>query len=87
MVIMAKQQTHVLPIRPEVPLSDADELVADVAYALWHSAPFRCGLPEEAFLTALRMVRGKSSAGLFLVPKRKHNIQSIKRPVPLAGRR
>jgi hypothetical protein len=76
---MPEQHFGAIPIRRETPVSKTDELVADVAYALWHSAPFRCGPPEEAFFTALRMVRGKSSAGLFLVPKRKHNIQPIKR--------
>jgi hypothetical protein len=77
---MPGQHFGVIPIRQKTPVSEADELVADVAYTLWHSAPFRCGPPEEAFFSALRMVKGKSSAGPFLVPKHKlHAIIVMKR--------
>jgi len=62
-----RQSSRVIPIRPTL-VSEADELVADLAFTLWLSSPFRCGPPEEALWTALRMVKGKSSLGLFLVP-------------------
>jgi len=55
-------------------MSNADELVTDFAYMLWLSSAFR-GLPEEAFFTALRMV--KRETGLFLVPKRKQALCPI----------
>jgi hypothetical protein len=71
-----KRSLGVIPIRHSF-LSEADELVADLAYTLWRSAPFRCGPPEEALWTALRMVKGKSAVGLFLVPKRKHGRHPI----------
>ena len=74
---MAKHSVSVIQIRHNILVSEADELVADLAYTLWLSSPFRCGPPEEALLTALRMVHGKSSVGLFLVPKRKHNLRPI----------
>jgi hypothetical protein len=52
-------------------------MVAAVAYTLWLSSPFKCGPPEQAFMTALRMVKGKSSAGPFLVPKCQQNLHPI----------
>ena len=66
---MAKGQICVIPVRRGKPLSNADELVTDFAFMLWLSSAFRGGLPEEAFFTALRMMRRE--AGLFLVPERK----------------
>ena len=66
---MAKGQICVIPIRRDAPLSNACESVADFAYTLWLASAFRGALPEEAFVTALRMVRRE--AGLFLVPERK----------------
>jgi hypothetical protein len=68
---MAKGRVCVISIRREIPLSNADALVADFAYTLWQSSAFFGSSPEAAFFTALRMVKGKSSAGLFLVLKRK----------------
>ena len=67
---MPKRRTRVIPIRPGVPLSTADQIVADVAYTLWQSSAFFGASPEAAYFTALRMVKGPSS-GLFLVPKRR----------------
>ena len=67
---MPKRTKSVIPFRRNDPASEADELVADIAYTLWLSSPFWCGPPEEAFMTALRLVRGKSAPLLFLVPKR-----------------
>jgi hypothetical protein len=67
----------VIPIRRNIPVSESDELVATVAYTLWLSSPFRRGPSEQAFMTALRMVKGNSSSGLVLVPKRKQNLDPI----------
>lgn len=66
---MPKQTTHAIRISENFPMSEVDELVVHVAYTLWVSAPFRCGLPEEAFKTAIRLVKGRIPAKLFLVPK------------------
>jgi len=74
---MARDNVSVISGKNNIPVSEADELVADLAYSLWVSSPFRCGPPEEALFTALRMVNGKSSVGPFLVPQRKHNPHSI----------
>jgi hypothetical protein len=74
---MPLQHLSVIPIRQKTPVSEADELVADVAYKLWHSSPFRCGPPEAALLTALRMVKGKPSDGPLLVPKVKQKLHRI----------
>ncbi|MEI9974408.1 MAG: response regulator [Ignavibacteriota bacterium] len=52
-------------------------MVADLAYNLWLSAAFNRCLPEQAFFSALRIVKGKSSAGLFLVPGRRPTIRPI----------
>ena len=74
---MAVRSAGVIPIRRNVAISDDDQLAADVAFNLWLSSPFRCGPPEQAFFTALRMVKGKSSVGPFLVPKRIKNLHPI----------
>jgi len=62
-----------IPIRRRSPVSHADELVADFAFTLWLSSAFRGGLPEDALLTAVRTLGGKTSPGLFLVPQRRAN--------------
>jgi hypothetical protein len=67
---MKKQCMSVIPIRQGLLLSDRDREVADVAYDLWLVGAFRGGSPQEALLTAMRKVRGKSSTDLFVVPKR-----------------
>lgn len=67
----------VIPIRRVFPISTADELVANFAYTLWLSSAFLGGTPEAAFFAALRMIKGKSSAELFLVPKRKQPLRPI----------
>jgi hypothetical protein len=85
---MPNRPICVIPIRRKTPVSEADELVAGVAYSLWLSSPFRCGPPEKAFMTALRIVKGNSAAGLFLVPKRKDNLHpvTVMNPRSTAGR-
>ena len=75
-----KLGVRVICIRRGNPISETDELVADLAYTLWRSSPFRCGTPEEALFAAARMVKGTSAAGPFLVPKHKlHAIIVMKR--------
>lgn len=76
---MLRQNGCAIPIRGDVPIGYVDELIADFAYTLWLSSAFHGNSPEEAFLTALRMLRGDPSAGLFLVPKRTLNIYPIDR--------
>ena len=75
----AVRSSGVIPIRRSIPISETAELVADVAYRLWLSSPFGCGPPEEAFTTALRLVKGKSASLLFLVPRRNqhHHLRPI----------
>ena len=72
--MMPKQNTRVIPIRRDILASDEDREVADLAHNLWLATGFRGGTPEEALLTAVRTVRGKASAGLFVVSKRKSNL-------------
>jgi len=67
----------VIPIQRNAPISETDELVADLAFKFWLSSAFRGGLPKDAFFTAVRIVKGKYSAGPFLVPKRKQNLHPI----------
>jgi hypothetical protein len=74
---MVPGPSRVTPIRRDIVLSDAGQQVADVAFDLWVSSAFRGCSPEEALLTAMtavRMVKGKPSPGLFLAPKRKHDV-------------
>lgn len=66
---MPEQQIRVIPIRRELAVSESDQLVAHVAFCLWLSSGFRGASPEAALFTALRLVKGKSWSGLFLVPK------------------
>ncbi len=61
----------VIPIRRDILASDEDRAVADLAYDIWLSNGFRGGSPEEALMTAVRRSRTRTTAGLFLVPKRK----------------
>lgn len=77
---MSKRQFCVVPIRRESRVSEADDLVIEVAYGLWLSSAFHGGSPEEALLTALQMVRGQGTAGLFLVPNRKPQSIQFMRP-------
>jgi hypothetical protein len=72
-----KRNIVVIPMRQRVPLLNADQLVSDFAYTLWLASAFRGVSPEEALLTAVQVVRGKTSAGLFLVPKCQHNHHSV----------
>jgi len=68
---MPTKTSRVIPIRRGGLLSEADHLIADVAFSLWLSSAFRGGSPEAALMTALRMLGEETSRGLFLVPKRK----------------
>lgn len=74
---MRKQHFGVIPMQRKTHASETDELVADVAYTLWCSSHFRGGTPEQAFMAALRMVKGKFSGGPFLVCRRKQNVPPI----------
>ena len=64
---MPSQSIAVISIRRD---SDRNDDVVDLAYTLWLTSGFRNSSPEEDLLTALRKLRAKTSAGLFLVPKR-----------------
>jgi hypothetical protein len=64
---MPSQSIAVISIRRD---SDRNDDVVDLAYTLWLTSGFRNSSPEEDLLTALRKLRAKMSAGLFLVPKR-----------------
>lgn len=75
-----------IPIRRDVPISDSDELVVEVAYGLWVSSAFYGGTPEEALLNALRILRAKT-AGLFLVPPRKPDPRPVSVMKSGSGRR
>ena len=68
---------NVVPIRSDSIVADGDQEVVELAYRLWLARGFRGGSPEEDLLTALREVRGKTSALLFLVPKRKSILPSL----------
>jgi hypothetical protein len=70
---MPKQQIGI-PIWRKITLSEADQLVPDVAYTLWLSSAFFGGSPEAAFFTALQLVKGKSSVACFLVHTRKDDL-------------
>ena len=69
------QPDKVIPIRRDILASDEDREVADLAYDIWLSNGFRGGSPEEALMTAVRQSRTTSAVGLFLVSKRKSNLQ------------
>lgn len=68
---MPKSNTRVIPFRRDIPISDADQKVVDVAYNLWLARGFKGGSPVWDLLTAIREVKGTESARLFLVPKSK----------------
>ena len=55
---------------------NSTQMVAEVAFNLWLSSAFRTD-PEKALLTSVEMLRGKTSAELFLVPRR----NSIRREI------
>jgi hypothetical protein len=60
---MAKQRAVVIPIRQDVPVSETDREVVDLAYNLWLARGFRGGSPEEDLLAAVREIRGKAFGG------------------------
>lgn len=66
-------------------MSDSERQVADPAHDPWPTRAFRSGLPEDDLLTAAREVRGKTAAGLFLVPKR-NSTRSDLDPLPAISR-
>jgi len=82
---MPERRTVEIPIRPDTLVSDADREVADAAHNLWPARDLRSGLPEDDLLAAAREVRGKTPAGLFLVPKR-NSTRSDLDPLPAISR-
>lgn len=60
---MAKHSASVIPIRQDIPRSQTDREVVDLAYDLWLARGFRGGSPEEDLLTAVREVKGKTFGG------------------------
>ena len=69
--MIPKQNVKVVPIRRGIHAEDEVREVADLAYDLWLANKFRRGFPEEALFTAVRQLRGKGTAGLFLLPRRR----------------
>jgi hypothetical protein len=67
--MMPKQTARVTPIRQDILGADAVQEIVEVAYNLWLSSAFRGGAPEGALFTALQMMREKTSAAIFLVPR------------------
>ena len=72
---MPKLDIAVIPIRRETRRSDQE--IADLAFTLWLARGFRHGSPEADLSTALRMLRGQTTAGLFVVPKRKATLAPL----------
>ncbi len=79
--MMPKQVRMVIPIF----VSELDQLVAEFAFNLWLSSAFRTA-PEKALLTSVEMLRGKTSAELFFVPRRNSKRGEIRHPVPMRRR-
>ena len=67
---MPNRDTRVIAIQRNTLVSEADKIVADLAYSLWLSSAFQGSSPEDALIAALQMVRGKAPARPFLLPKR-----------------
>jgi hypothetical protein len=74
---MPKRNREVIPITRDPIVPDTDREVVDLAYDLWLARSFRGGSPEEDLLIALREVRGKRSAVLFLVPERERSLPPL----------
>jgi hypothetical protein len=73
--LMPNQRLKVIPIRPDRPMYNEHEQIADFAYELWLATCFRrSGSPEESLLRAVlettfqKQKRG-IRVGLFLIPK------------------
>jgi hypothetical protein len=67
--------SKVIPIRRDILASDEDREAADLAYDVWLSNGCRGASPEEAVMTAVRQSSTRTTAGLFLMPKRKSSPQ------------
>ena len=83
---MPKENKGVIPIRRGSLVSDADEEIVEVAYDFWVANGFRGASPEDALLIAVTLVkvaRGETWPGLFLVPKRKPVRSAIRPPVAI----
>lgn len=65
---MKSRSARVIPIRSTTE-SNAAGAIADLAFDLWVSAAFRGATPEEALVTAKRMLAPKKRPALFLVPR------------------
>jgi hypothetical protein len=74
---MPKQNPRVIPIRRDILASGEDRDAVDLAFKLWLARGFRDGSPEEDLFTAVRQLRRITTAGLFLVPKRKSNLYPL----------
>lgn len=72
--LVAQTHRNVIPIWQGL-ASESDREVVDLAYDLWLANGFRGGSPEEALMTAVRQVRTRTTAGLFLVPRRNSTLQ------------
>jgi len=59
-----------VPIKRSDLASDEVREAADLAFTLWLANEFRGRSPEEALFAAVRQLRS-TTAGLFVVPKRK----------------
>ena len=70
---MPKPGLNVVPIRRDTLAPDTEIKVADLAYDSWLLNGFRGGCPVEALFTVVRQLRRKTTARLFLVPKRNFN--------------
>jgi len=68
---MPSQSIGVISIRSD---SDRNDEVADLAYVLWLARAFRGGSPERDLLAAVGKEGGNTSAGMFLVAKRRPKI-------------
>lgn len=78
---MADRQLCVTLVRRDISLLDAVEVVADLAFRLWVSSAFYGGSPEAALVAAVRMVKRRSLAGLFLGQNTKPSDYSVEAPV------
>jgi hypothetical protein len=70
-----QSDSKVIPIRRDILASDEDREAADLAYDVWLSNGCRGASPEEAVITAVRQSSTRTTAGLFLMPKRKSSPQ------------
>jgi hypothetical protein len=72
-----RQRTTVITIRRDCLLSDVDLQIVDLAFSLWLARGFRGGSPQDDLLNASRRVKGSTSSGLFLVPKKQFRGRNV----------